>query len=132
MFSKGFEERGMPMCYYIVIEDLVANALIENLKRDRTSRFITYRDIEKYGAKVIELLNEKNEKAVLILSRQGTNAMLRDYSQYFEEKEVNGLKGIELRSNISEEELINRFRGYLPLEILLAFVNAGSIQVSGG
>ena len=131
MHSKGFEERGMLMCYYIVIEDLVANALIENLKRG-SSRFITYRDIENYGAKVIELLNEKSEKAVLILSRQGTNAMLRDYSKYFEEKEVDGLKGIELRSAISEEELINKFRGYLPLDILLAFVNAGSTQAWGG
>ena len=124
-------ERGMPMCYYIGIEDLAANALIEKLRKDN-SRFITYRDIENYGVKVVELLNEKNEKAVLILSRQETNAMLRDYSDYFEEKEDRGLKGIELKDTVSLEQLISKFRGYLPLDILLAFINARSVQALGG
>ena len=119
------------MCYYIGIEDLVANALIERLRANE-SRFITYRDIESYGAKVVELLNEKNEKAVLILSRQETNAMLRDYSEFFEEKEADGLKGIELRESVSLEQLVAKFRGYLPLDILLAFINSQCVQALGG
>ena len=121
----------MSMCYYIGIEDLVANALIEKLKSS-DSRFITYRDIENYGAKVIKLLNEKGEKALLILSRQGTNNMLRDYSDFFEEKEEEGYKGIELKSGKTKEELIDEFRRYLPLDILLAFINSQSIQALGG
>ena len=120
------------MCYYIGIEDLAANALIEALKIDDNNRFITYRDIESYGALVIELLNEKNEKAVLILSRQGTNNMLRDYSGFFVEKEVDGLKGIELREGVSKEQLVAKFRGYLPLELLLAFINSKCVQALGG
>ena len=119
------------MCYYIKIEDLTANEIIEKLREDN-SRFITYRDIENYGAKVVEFLNNKGEKAVLILSRQGTNAMLRDYSDYFEEKEFYGLKGIELKRNISVEQLIEKFRGYLPLDVLLAFIELNLKQSLGG
>lgn len=56
-----------------------------------------YKEIENYGSKVVELLNEKGEKAVLILSRKSTNALFRNYSDFFEEKSVNGEMGIELK-----------------------------------
>jgi len=48
------------MCYYIGIEDLAANALISNMQRTET-KFLSYLDIERYGNKVVELLNEKKQ-----------------------------------------------------------------------
>lgn len=112
------------MCYYIGIEDLVANALIETIRANSDIRFISYREIEAYGAQVISIINNENRKAVLLLSRRDTNHMLSDYSNLFVERDVNGEKGIELKEDIKIEKLIEEFRGYLPLYVLLAFIQA--------
>lgn len=118
------------MCFYIGIEDLAANALIESMRRLEKG-FLTYEEIESYGSKVIEFLNEKNEKAILILSRESTNALFRNYSDYFEEKMVDGEMGINLKENVSLDELIMRFRGYLALDVLMAFVNESTVSALG-
>lgn len=118
------------MCFYIGIEDLAANALIESMRRSKKT-FLTYKEIENYGSKVVEFLNEKGEKAVLILSRESTNALFRNYSDFFQEKEVNGEMGIQLTKEVTLENLINQFRGYLALDVLMAFVNDNSVQALG-
>ena len=93
--------------------------------------FLTYKEIESYGSKVIEFLNEKEEKAVLILSRESTNALFRNYSDFFEEKSVNGEMGIELREGVTLEKLIIQFRGYLALDVLKAFISEFTVQALG-
>lgn len=77
----------------------------------------------KYG-----LFYKKGEKAVLILSRESTNALFRNYSDFFQENNVNGEMGIELKKEVTLENLINQFRGYLALDVLMAFVNENSVQ----
>lgn len=118
------------MCFYIGIEDLAANAMIEMLKKGG-QRFLTYDEIETYGAEVIQILKENGEKAVLILSRENTDAFFRNYSEFFEEKEQGGEKGIKLKDGKEIDDLIQQFRGYLALDVLLAFMNQRSIQVLG-
>lgn len=120
----------MIMCYYIGIEDLAANGLIESLKKGNR-RFLSYEEIEEYGSKVVQILYENGEKAILILSRDKTTAFFRNYSKFFTEKEKNGVKGIALQENVKIEDLIGKFRGYLALNVLLAFVNAQSTSVLG-
>ncbi len=73
------------MCFYIGIEDLAANAMIEMLKKGGR-RFLTYNEIEMYGAEVVQILKENGEKAVLILSRENTDALFRNYSEFFERR----------------------------------------------
>ena len=46
------------MCFYIGIEDLAANALIESMRR-MEKNFLTYKEIENYGSKVVELFGYK-------------------------------------------------------------------------
>ncbi len=118
------------MCFYIGIEDLAANAMIELLKKGGR-RFLTYSEIEMYGAEVVQILKENGEKAILILSRENTDALFRNYSEFFEESEQNGERGIKLRDGKKVEELIQQFRGYLALDVLLAFMNQRSVQVLG-
>lgn len=118
------------MYFYIGIEDLVANAMIEMLKR-REQRLLTYNEIEMYGAKVVQILRENGEKTVLVLSRENTDALFRNYSEFFEESEQNGKRGIRLKENKKVEDLIQQFRGYLALDVLLAFMNQRSVQVLG-
>lgn len=120
----------MQMCFYIGIEDLAANAMIEMLKKDGR-RFLTYNEIEMYGAEVVQILRENGEKAVLILSRENTDALFRNYSEFFEEMEQNGKRGIKLTDDKEVEDLIQQFRGYLALDVLLAFMNQRSVNVLG-
>lgn len=70
------------MCFYIGIEDLAANALIEILTKNSEKRFVSYEELENYGAEVVKFLCEKGEKAILILSRDCTEAMFRNYSDF--------------------------------------------------
>ena len=114
------------MCYYIAIEDLIANALIGEMEEDGeiAKRFFSYHELKAYGAKVISILMNRNEKAVLVLSREKTAHMLSDYSDYFEEREENGDRGIGLKDGIECGELISDIRGYLPLDVILAFAEA--------
>ena len=118
------------MCFYIGIEDLAANAMIEMLKKGG-QRFLTYNEIEMYGVEVVQILRENGEKAVLILSRENTDALFRNYSEFFEESEQSGKRGITLKKDKEVEDLIQQFRGYLALDVLLAFMNQRSVQVLG-
>lgn len=118
------------MCVYIGIEDLAANALIEILNSNN-ERMVTYSDLEKYGAEVVKLLNKQGEKAILVLSRESTNIMFRNYSDIFEETSTATGLGITLKSNVTVDDLIDKFRGYLAWDVLLAFVNKESLAVLG-
>jgi len=42
--------------------------------------------------------------AVLLLSRENTNAMFRDYSEFFEEDSHDGQEGIRLRAGKSRKD----------------------------
>ncbi len=55
----------------------------------------------------------------------------RDYSEFFEEMEQNGKRGIKLTDDKEVEDLIQQFRGYLALDVLLAFMNQRSVNVLG-
>ena len=87
------------MCYYIGIEDLAANALIECLSKkqgDLSQYVITYANLEKYGAQVVKGLTERKEKAILIFGRDNTNMMFKNYSDFFVERDSTEGKGISL------------------------------------
>lgn len=114
--------------FYIGIEDLAANALITVLREDQGQTFVSYQQIESYGNKVIQVLKNNGNKAVLILSRNHTEAMFRDYSHFFEESDHLGSKGIQLKKGIEVDNLVETFRGYLALDLLLAFVDEESIS----
>lgn len=119
------------MCFYIGIEDLAANALIELLQKEENRSFITYKELERYETQVVSLLSERGEKAVLLLSRENTNAMFRDYSEFFEEDSYDGNEGIRLRAGKSRKDLIVQFRGYLALDVLMALVDERSVSALG-
>lgn len=118
------------MCFYIGIEDLAANALIELMKKGGR-RDISYQELEVYGANVVQWLSKKGEKAILILSRDNTNELFRNYSDFFEETELENGMGIKLKDGKELNDLIIRFRGYLALDVLLALVNDSVVQALG-
>lgn len=117
---------------YLEIEDLAANAFIEVLQRKPEHRFISYVALEQYGESVASILNQNAEtgrQCVLLLSRDRTYAMLEYYSDFFKEIECDGVKCLYLRDEKNTDDLIDRFRGYLPLDMLLAFMNEAAVSL---
>ena len=121
------------MCFYIGIEDLAANALIEILKTKEKEQYsqcyVTLSELEAYGNQVIRYLNDKGEKAILILSRKNTSMMFRNYSDFFEEVEMETGIAISLKEGKTVLDLIKKFRTYLALDVMLAFMDAETVQV---
>lgn len=118
------------MLIHIGIEDLVANALIELVEKTG-KREVLFRELDEYGAMVIKVLNDKNEQAVLLLSKERTNDFLHDYSDMFEFFS-NGIEdGIRLKKDVEVDQLWKKFRGYLSTDVLLAFMNEMSLRKLG-
>ena len=119
------------MYIYIEIEDLVANALIELVEKSG-KREVLFRELDEYGAKVIEVLSdEQDTKAVLVVSRESQMAMLEDYTDMFEPFEDNGALGIRLRDGIETIELWKRFCASLSIKVIHAFQAEKAKQVLG-
>lgn len=118
------------MCIYIGIEDLVANALIE-LVENTEKREVMFKELDEYGALVVKYLNDKAEQAVLILSKERTNEFLHDYSEYFELFTRGIEEGIRLKEDVSVEKLWEQFRGYLSVDVMLAFIDKVSVGALG-
>ncbi len=115
------------MSVYIGIEDLAANALIVMLKKQE-KRYVSFAELDKYGSKVVSLLSEKGKTAILIRSRESTNALFRNYSDFFEATDEHG---ISLREDVEIHELERAFRGYLAFDVLLAFIDETAISELG-
>lgn len=120
------------MCFYIGIEDLAANALIEILKTKEDSQLsqycVTLAELEDYGNQVIRYLKGKGEKAMLILSRENTSMMFRDYSDFFREVETEDGIAIALKEGKTVSDLIKKFRTYLAFDVMMAFMNVVTVQ----
>lgn len=118
------------MCMYIGIEDLVANAIIELVEKSQRNE-VLFSEINRYGATVVQILSENDNKAILILSRERTSAFLNDYSDFFELYTNGTEEGIRLKENISVSQLWEKFRGYLSIDVMMAFTDARSIAALG-
>lgn len=118
------------MCIYIGIEDLVANALIELVEKSHEGK-VRFSELNEYGANVIKILLEDNKKAILVLSKERTNEFLHDYSEYFELFSDGQEEGIKLKLGIKTDALWEKFRGYLSVDVMMAFMNERSIAALG-
>ena len=110
----------MNIIYQIHLEDLLANAFIEMFRNNDTNKFISYKEIETYADIILKSICSKNKLAELRLSRDRTSNVLKTYSKFFEEVE----NGIKLKPEITQDELIKEFRGYLTLFLLQEYIMA--------
>lgn len=118
--------KGLTFVYKIEIEDLVANSLIE-LMQKKNKRFVTSEEVIKFGEKIVDILNKEEKKAILDLSRNKTYNFLYDNRNIFEQIDIDGKTGYRVKDNITVEDLIDRFRGYLALDVLLAIIEVSNI-----
>lgn len=114
------------MCYYIEMDELAANSFIEAMNQNSHTDFISFSQMEEYGLNVVKYLKEENnQKAILIFSRNSLQMLLCDYSDLFDVAEENGESGLRLKEGVDQDTLIERFRGYLSLELMMAYINVG-------
>lgn len=109
------------MCYYIGVEDLVANALIE-LVEQTGNRTVSFSQLHKYGDAIIAKLKKDNTEAMLIFTREKTDQFFHNCSDVFSITETEHDVLITLKDGISTTYLRQRFRIRLALSLLKAFV----------
>ncbi len=110
--------------YYIEIEDLVTNALIELLEKFN-KRSITFSLLDSYCNVVVKKLEDNNKKVVTLFSRDTTEAFFHDYTEFFYVNDTS----IVLRENIKLEQLKTKFRTNLALDVFLAFISKEAVEI---
>lgn len=114
---------------YIYIEDLIVNALIEIIeKSDKDEKEVSFFQINNYSNKVLQYLNDRQEDAIILSSKERIDSFLYTYSDYFELYTEKCLDGIRLKENVDINWLWKEFRGYLSVNVLLAFRNKDAIN----
>lgn len=112
---------------YIEIDELAVNALVAAQKYGRN--FVSYKLMEDYGFRVVEILHNKGVTAILLLSRDRANEMLQRKADLFEEQTVDGERGISLRNGKTIHNLIDRYMEHQSLRFLMAFRDVRAMSV---
>ncbi|MCX4308470.1 MAG: hypothetical protein OSJ69_22140 [Acetatifactor sp.] len=112
---------------YIEIDELAVNALVAAQKYGRN--FVSYKLMEDYGFRVVEILHNKGVTAILLLSRDRANEMLQRKADLFEEQTVDGERGISLRNGKTIHNLIDRHMEHQSLRFLVAFRDVRAMSV---
>lgn len=112
---------------YIEIDELAVNALVAAQKYGRN--FVSYKLMEDYGFRVVEILHNKGVTAILLLPRDRANEMLQRKADLFEEQTVDGERGISLRNGKTIHNLIDRYMEHQSLRFLMAFRDVRAMSV---
>ena len=118
------------MSVFIGIEDLAANALISLINHGKSAE-VSIEDLSNYGTKVVELLTARGEIAVLLYSKDITNALERNYSDYFEMFVREQKQFIKMKDGISTKDIIRRYRSFLSINLVYAFTSKESLAFLG-
>lgn len=130
LFRSILIGRGYAIMYrYIGIEDLVANALIEILRQENSSRRISLPTLVEYGAVVVKILTQSGQDAILFLTKDSTYEFIHDYADFFTIAEYEGVEYIELHEDITIEALRRQFRRNLTVDLAKAFNEAETRNV---
>lgn len=116
------------MYRYIGIEDLVASALIEVMKRERTNRKVSLQALSNYGTVIVRLLTQSGQSAILFLTKESTYEFVHDYSEFFSIRNYEGIEYIELEEGVTVEDLRCQFIKNLTVDIAKALGKEESLQ----
>lgn len=117
------------MYRYIGIEDLVASALIELMKRKETNRRVSLQTLSEYGAVIVKFLTQSGQDAILFLTKESTYEFVYDYAEYFFIEMHDGVEYIELKTGVTVETLRQQFRKNLTVDLAKAIHEKESVEV---
>ena len=124
MVEKGV---GVNMFRYIGIEDLVASALIEQMRQEETNRKVSLQSLVNYGTVIVKTLINSGQNAVLLLTRESTYEFIHDYADFFSMVEYDGVEFIELLNGVTAEDLRRQFRKNLTVDLAKALIGKESL-----
>ena len=118
------------MCYYIGVEDLAANALIELLKNGSDRREISFRELEDYGVEVVKELNEsQGQDCFLLLSQYRMRDAVRECSDILDIKGFGTPRArVVLLGDCSRDEYIEKLSERFCSSICVPVLQAMSSQ----
>lgn len=116
------------MYRYIGIEDLVASALIEMMKREKSSRKVSLRSLSNYGTVIVKILSRAGQDAILFLTKESTYEFVHDYADYFSIVEDGDAEYIELNENRTIDDLRRQFRMNLTVDLAKALSESESLE----
>lgn len=116
------------MYRYIGIEDLVASALIEIIKREDSNRKVSFQALADYGAVIVSLLSDSGQNAILFLTKEHTYEFIHDYANFFSIEKYNDVEYIELKKDKTVEDLRHQFRENLTVDLAKALVREESLK----
>lgn len=119
------------MYRYIGIEDLVASALIELMKQEESNRKVSLLTLADYGAVIVKLLAESGEDAILFLTKESTYEFVHDYADFFSIETYGDTEYIELKKNVSKEQLCSQFLKNLTVDLAIALTGEESLNILG-
>lgn len=115
------------MSYYIGIEDLTTNALIEIIERTG-KRAVRFSQLNEYGNAVLENLKKNGTNANIVFDRDSTKRFFHDCSDIFTIKENRDDIIVSLNDNVSTAHLRSRFRINIALRLIKAFVSQEAVK----
>ena len=124
MVRKGL---GVNMFRYIGIEDLVASALIEQMRQEETNRKVSLQSLANYGTVIVKILTNSGQNAILLLTRESTYEFVHDYANFFTIVEYDGIEFIELLDGVTAKDLRRQFRKNLTVDLAKALVGKESL-----
>lgn len=116
------------MYRYIGIEDLVASALIELMKRKEKNRRVSLQSLSNYGTVIVRLLSRPGQEAILFLTKESTYEFVHDYADYFSIAEEEGTEYIELNKDKTIDDLRRQFRMNLTVDLAKALSESESLK----
>lgn len=116
------------MYRYIGIEDLVASALIELMKREETNRKVSLQTLSDYGAVIVKLLTQSGQDAILFLTKESTYEFVYDYADFFSIENYDGIEYIELQNDVTIEALRSEFRRNHTVNLARALTGEESLK----
>ena len=116
------------MYRYIGIEDLVASALIELMKKEETTRKVSLHALAEYGTVIVKILMSSGQNAILLLTKDSTYGFVHDYADYFSIQTYEGIEYIELQDGVTSEALRRQFRRNLTIDLAKALTEKESLR----
>lgn len=120
------------MYRYIGIEDLVASALIELIKREDSNRKVSFQALADYGTVIVSLLSNSGQNAILFLTKESTYEFVHDYADFFSIEKYDNIEYIELNADKTVSDLRHQFRENLTVDLAKALVCRESLQALNG
>ena len=105
------------------LQDLVGNLFITLKQAGINDDRLSYRLIDTYADLLLEELSKQHIDVYFRLSRELTDQFL-DENQNLYEESADG-KSIILLEDLSDSDLVKKYRGYLTVKVLIALVDKG-------